>query len=50
MPWSPSDAVSHTKKATTKGKQVTWAKVANDVLKKTGDDAQAIKAANAAVK
>lgn len=49
MPWSPSDAKSHTKKAHNPRLARMWADIANAVLKKTGDDAQAIKQANAVV-
>lgn len=49
MPWKPSDAVQHTKKAASPSKQKKWAKIANEVLKSTGDDAKAIKTANAAM-
>ncbi len=50
MPWTPKDAVHKTKKASTPAKKKQWAAVANAVLKKTGDDAGAIKSANVAVK
>jgi hypothetical protein len=49
MPWAPSDAIKHTKKADTPEKQRQWAEVANKVLDKTGNDAEAIREANAAV-
>lgn len=50
MPWTLASAVKHTKKATTPAKKKQWAATANAVLKKTGDDAKAVKIANAAVK
>lgn len=50
MPWTPSDAKKHTKKATTPKKKRQFSKVANAVLKKTGNDGKAIRMANAAVK
>lgn len=50
MPWTPSDAKSKTKKASSPAKSRKWAGVANAVLKKSGDDAKAIRIANAAVK
>lgn len=50
MPWKSSDAPKHTKKADTPAEKKQWAKTANSVLKKTGDDAKAIRIANAAVK
>ena len=49
MPWNETTAKKHNKKATgQKGKQ--WAATANAVLEKTGNDASAIKIANAAIK
>ena len=50
MPWSGKDAKKKTKKADTPAKRKRWANIANDVLKKTGDDASAVKIANAAMK
>jgi len=51
MPWLPSDGPKrHTKKANTPAKRKQWSSTANSVLEKTGDDAKAIKIANAAVK
>ncbi len=50
MPWTASDAVSHTKKANTKAKKKRWAKVANRVLSLTGDEGRAVRTANASVK
>ncbi len=51
MPWTPKNGPArHTKKASTPAKKKQWAATANAVLKKTGDDATAIKIANAAVK
>ncbi len=49
MPWKPSDASSKTKKANTPSKKRQWSDVGNKVLAKTGDDARAIKEANAVV-
>lgn len=49
MPWKADDAKHKTKKAKTKKQQQQWAKVANSVLKTTGDEAQAIRTANAAI-
>jgi hypothetical protein len=49
MPWKDSDAPKHTKAANTPAKRDRWAAVANAVLKKTGDDARAIREANAVV-
>ena len=49
MPWTATDAESHTKKADTPAKQKAWAEVANKALEAGDDDASAIKQANAAV-
>jgi hypothetical protein len=49
MPWTPKDAYKHNKAANTPGAQAQWAAVANSVLNKTGDEAQAIREANAAI-
>lgn len=49
MPWSPSDASSKTRKANTPKKQRQWSDVANSVLDRTGDDAQAIRTANGVI-
>lgn len=50
MPWSPSDASKKTRKAKTKAQKTRWAKTANAVLNKTGDEAMAIRVANAGAK
>ncbi len=50
MPWKAKDAAKHTKKATTPAKKEKFAKTANAVLKKTGDEGKAVRIANAAVK
>jgi len=50
MPWTAKDAPKHTKAAKTPVARRQWAHVADAVLKKTGDDAQAVRAANAVVK
>ncbi len=49
MPWTPSDSSAKTHFADTPAKQEKWAAIGNAVLKKTGDEARAIKIANAAV-
>lgn len=49
MPWTSRDAYRHTKKASTPNLQRMWSHVANSVLEKTGDEARAIREANAAV-
>jgi hypothetical protein len=48
VPWSPKDALSHTKKAKSKKSKRQWSKVANSVLARTGDEGRAVRAANAA--
>ncbi len=51
MPWSKNDGPSrHTKKANTPAKREQWAKTANAVRERTGDEGQAVRVANAAVK
>lgn len=51
MPWKPdSGPARHTKAADTPAKKKQWSSTANAVLKKTGDDGQAVRIANAAVK
>lgn len=50
-PWTPEDGPArHNKAVKSKKAKKQWAAVANDVLKRTGDDGRAIRAANAAVK
>lgn len=49
MPWTPKDALKHTKKANTPALQDQWAAVANNVLARTGDEAKAIRQANATI-
>ena len=49
MPWSPSDAKTHNK-AATGPKASQWSKTADAVLERTGDDGQAVRVANAAIK
>lgn len=48
MPWEAKDASSHKKGLTGKSSQ-KWAKMANAVLSKTGDEGQAIRIANSRV-
>ena len=49
MPWDKNTFKKHNKKAVgAKGEKA--AAIANNVLKRTGDDAQAIRIANAAIK
>lgn len=49
MPWTADDAMSHTHKADTSAKRHQWASVANKVLAESGDEAKAVRVANAAV-
>jgi hypothetical protein len=49
MPWTPDDAERHTHKAATTELKELWAKVANERLEGTGDEARAIREANAVV-
>lgn len=50
MPWTPTSAKSHTKKANTAKKQRQWAEVANSVLLRGASEGSAVRQANAAVK
>jgi len=50
MPWKAKDAGRFTKKAKTKTDKTVWTEVANSVLSKTGDEARAIKQANAVIR
>lgn len=50
MPWTLASAGKHTRKASTPATKKQWTSTANAVLAKTGDEAKAIKIANAAVK
>lgn len=49
MPWKPSDAGRHNKKAKSGKAAAQWSAVANSVLAKTGNDARAIREANAVI-
>jgi len=49
MPWNPSDAETHTRKAVTEQLKELWAKVANECLERTGDEGRAIREANAVI-
>jgi hypothetical protein len=49
MPWTPQDATSHTKMATTDTAKRLWAEIANQVLAKSGDEDRAIRQANAII-
>ena len=50
MPWTPRDASSKTKKASTPKAKRQWAHVADAVLAKTGDEGRAVREANGVVK
>jgi hypothetical protein len=50
MPWEASDASGKTKKASSPKKKRQWSKIANSVLKKTGDEGKAVKTANGVLK
>lgn len=49
MPWNAKDAVRHTKKAKSATAKRQWREVANSVLARTGNDARAVRAANAVI-
>jgi hypothetical protein len=49
MPWSPSDAKSHTSKARNPKLARQWADIANNALKRSGNDASAIRQANGVI-
>jgi hypothetical protein len=49
-PWTASSAKRHSRKASTPKKQRQWSAVANSVLKKTGDEGAAVRAANGVIK
>jgi uncharacterized protein YdaT len=49
MPWNPSDAPSHTKKARSPSAKRQFAAVANKTLKAGASEGSAIRQANAAV-
>lgn len=49
MPWSPSDAAKRDKSANTPKKRRKWARIANAVLQRTGNEGMAIRVANSKV-
>lgn len=49
MPWTAKQAKGHTQKATTAKKKDRWASIANSILKSSGDEAKAIRIANASL-
>ncbi len=51
MPWTEAQVLQHTKKVGKSSKRrKQWVAVANSALKRTGDDATAIKEANGVAK
>ena len=50
MPWKPSDAERHTKKAGSGVAKRQWSDVANSVLERGGSEGSAIRQANAVVR
>ena len=50
MPWTPSEASRFTRKAKSPKRKRQWRDVAKSMLKRTGDDGAAIRAANAVAK
>lgn len=49
MPWTAADAGRHNKKAKSGKAAAQWSAVANSVLAKTGNDARAVREANAVI-
>lgn len=49
MPWNERDASRKTKKADTPSERKQWSKVANETLKRTGNEERAARTANAVV-
>lgn len=50
MPWTPRDAARHTHKAKSPVAKRQWAHVASSMLRRTGDEGAAVRAANAVVR
>ena len=50
MPWTARDVSRHNHRAKSPKRRRQWRDVANSILARTGDDARAIRGANAAVK
>lgn len=50
MPWQPKDAARFNKGASSKRLQQTWASIANEKLRQTGDEGRAVREANRALK
>ena len=49
MPWTAKDSTRHTKKAKSATARRQWSRVANSVLARTGNDARAVRSANAVI-
>lgn len=49
MPWKPSDAKRHTKKADTSKKQRQWSDVADSALSRGASEGSAIRQANSVI-
>ena len=50
MPWKPSDAPKHTRKAKTAKKKRQWTHIADSMLKRGESEGDAIRAANGVIK
>ena len=50
MPWTEDDASKKTKKAKSLSAKRQWAKIADDVLARTGNEGLAIREANGVIK
>ena len=50
MPWTARDAHKHNHGVKSSKRKRQWAKVANSILARTGDDAAAVRGANSSVK
>lgn len=50
MPWTSRDAKRHTHRAKSARRQRQWSEVANSVLRRTGDEGAAVRAANGVVR
>lgn len=50
MPWTPKEATSHTKKASSPRRKKVWAEVANEVLSSGKSEGSAIRIANSVIR
>jgi uncharacterized protein YdaT len=50
MPWTARDVSRHNSHVKSPKRKKQWRDVANSILKRTGDDARAIRGANSVVK